>query len=111
MTTFVRLPPALQPLANEPRWVLWCWETRKGKKTKPPRCAFAPERYAKSNDPATWSDFDTTLRAYQTGHGDGVGLCLFNSGLGAFDVDDCRDPATGTIEPAARKLIERAHSY
>jgi hypothetical protein len=42
---------------------------------------------------------------------DGVGLALFNSPLAAFDLDDCRDPKTGDIEPAARRLIERARSY
>jgi primase-polymerase (primpol)-like protein len=111
MTTFTGLPAALKPYASQTRWVLWRWETRKGKRTKPPRCAFDPNRYAKSNDPTTWSDFDTALKTYQSGQGDGIGLCLLNSGLGAFDVDDCRDPATGNIESAARKLIKRAQSY
>jgi hypothetical protein len=111
MSTFLSLPPALKPYAAQTRWVLWRGETRKGKRTKPPRCAFDPKRYAKSNDPSTWSSLDTALKAYQNGQGDGIGLCLLNSGLGAFDVDDCRDPATGNIEPAARKLIRRAKSY
>jgi hypothetical protein len=111
MTTFTGLPAALKPYASQTRWVLWRWETRKGKRTKPPRCAFDSSRYAKSDDPTTWSDFDTALQAYKSGKGAGIGLCLLNSGLSAFDVDCCRDPTTGDIEPAARKLIKRAQSY
>jgi Virulence-associated protein E-like domain len=111
MSTFMSLPAALKPYASEKRWVLWRWETRKGKRTKPPRCAFDPNRYAKSNDPTTWSDFDTTLKAYESGKADGIGLCLLGSGLGAFDADDCRNSVTGDIEPAAQKLIKRAQTY
>jgi hypothetical protein len=111
MTTFRGLPPALQPYAAQARWVVWRFETRKGKTTKPPRQARDPRKYAKSDDPATWADFDTALRAYRAGKGDGIGLCLLNSDLLAFDLDDCRNSSTGDIEPAARRLIERAKSY
>jgi hypothetical protein len=36
---------------------------------------------------------------------------LLNSGLAALDLDDCRNPSTGTIEPAAQRLVDRASSY
>jgi primase-polymerase (primpol)-like protein len=111
MGTFIALPPALAPYASEPRWVIWRFETRNGKTTKPPYQARAPQQHASSNAPATWADFATALAAYQGGQADGIGLCLLNSNLVAFDLDDCRDVATGAIEPAARKLVERAKSY
>jgi predicted P-loop ATPase len=111
MSTFVALPAALQPYAGEPRWVLWRFETRKGKVTKPPYQAHHPARHAKCNDPATWANFATALAAYQAGKGDGIGLCLLNSNLVAFDLDDCRDAQSGTLAPAARDLIKRANSY
>jgi len=111
MTTFLQLPTVLTKYAGEPRWVLWKRTTRKGKVTKPPFQARDPRRLAASNDPTTWADFPTALAAYRAGNGDGIGLCLLNSNLAAFDLDDCRDAATGAIEPSARRLIERAHSY
>jgi hypothetical protein len=111
MTTFLDLPAALMRYAQEPRWVLWRWETRKGKKTKPPYDARHPRKHASSNDPATWADFATALAAYKSGQGDGIGLCLLNSNLVAFDLDDCRDTSTGKIEPSATQLVARAKSY
>ena len=37
--------------------------------------------------------------------------CLLNSGIGAFDIDDCRDPETGDINPWAMELVAKAGSY
>jgi hypothetical protein len=111
MTTFRGLPPALIPYAKEPRWVLWRFEARKGKTTKPPYQAHAPRKHASSKAPATWADFATALQAYEAGQADGIGFCLFKSPIAAFDLDDCRNASTGDIEPAARQLIERANSY
>src|SRR5262245_49414681 len=111
MTTFTGLPPALQPFATESWWCLWKHVVRNGRPTKPPYQARHPSQFASSNDPTTWSNFDTALKAYRAGHGDGIGLCLLKSPIAAFDLDDCRNPTTGDIEPAARRLIQRANSY
>jgi hypothetical protein len=111
MTTFLQLPPVLTKYASEACWVLWKRAVRKGKTTKPPYQARYPRQHARADDPSTWADFETTLTAYRAGEGDGIGLCLLNCDLAAFDLDDCRDTATGVIEPAACQLIERAHSY
>jgi predicted P-loop ATPase len=111
-TTFHGLPMALQPYAKQARWVVWRWVTRPGKKaTKPPYQARNPQRKASSTDPSTWADFDTAFTTYHAGKADGVGLCLYNSELEAFDLDDCRNPTTRDIEPAALKLVARAKSY
>jgi predicted P-loop ATPase len=112
MTTFLGLPSALAQFANERRWVVWRWETsKKGKPTKPPYRADSPKRKASSTNPNTWCDFNTALATYQAGKADGIGLCLLNSPLSAFDLDDCRNIATGNIEPAAQRLVTRAKSY
>jgi hypothetical protein len=112
MTTFLGLPPALEPFAGEKWWLLWRYEERNpGKKTKVPYQTRSPQHKAKCNDPRTWSDFNTTLQAYQAGAADGIGFALLNSGLTAFDCDDCRDPQSGMIEPAAQQLIAQAGSY
>jgi hypothetical protein len=111
MTTFVGLPPALQPLAGETRWVLWKYKTVKGKKTKPPYQARHPNQHASSTNPKTWCDFNTALAAYQAGKAAGIGFCLYRSSIAAFDLDDCRNASTGELEPAAQRLIKRANSY
>jgi primase-polymerase (primpol)-like protein len=111
MTTFLSLPPALTPYAPKSMWVLWPFETRRGKPTKPPYQPRAPQKHASSTVHTTWAAFDTALAAYKAGKADGIGLCLYGSDLVAFDLDDCRNIANGEIEPAARKLIERAKSY
>ena len=104
-----RLPPALGPLIAENRWVVWRWETVKDKKTKVPYRATDPSRKAKTTDPTTWSDFATAVAAEaQT---DGIGFCLKNSDIAAFDIDNCRDPETGALDPWAQALVERARSY
>src|SRR5262249_2664832 len=95
MSTFLGLPPALQPLWDEVCWVIWKYETEKGKPTKPPYQAQHPNQHASSTSPKTWSDFNTALAAYQAGKADGIGFCLYQSPLAAFDLDDCRNASTG----------------
>ena len=112
MKTFCGLPQALAPYAPQKRWMLWrLIPGKNGKLTKPPFQSCAPQQLASSTDPNTWSDFAAAHNAYQAGHADGIGLCLFNSNLVSFDLDDCRDSKTGVIEPAAKQLIARAQSY
>ena len=113
MGTFLGLPAALTPYAKKPWWILWRFETGKnGKQTKVPYRARDPKRKASCSDPATWVDFDTAFAVYHAGSkADGVGFCLLNSGLVAFDLDDCRNATTGELESAARDLIARAKSY
>ena len=104
------LPDALAPMIAQQRWLIWRWETTPtGKPTKVPYQAISPKRKASSTNPSTWSDYATAVAAAE--HADGIGFCLFDSEWAAFDVDDCRDPATGVIEPWATSLVERAGSY
>src|SRR5262245_12583761 len=102
------LPPALAPLLALRHWVLWRWErSKKGKWTKVP---YQPSgTKAKNNDPKTWSTYAAVLKVLEDF--DGIGFCLFNSGYAAFDIDDCRDPTTGIIDPWALNLVARAGSY
>ena len=91
------------------RWVGWRWETRKGKRTKPPVMPGNGGRYASVSDPRTWGSHDDALATEGI---DGVGLVLTNHpNLAAADLDHCRDAATGEIEPWAQRLIEQAQSY
>ena len=110
MNPFI-LPAALKPYAGLPHWVIWRFEERSGKKTKVPFRPKQPSRYASSKDPETWSDYQTALNALDD-HGDfdGVGFCLMDSELAAFDIDDCIDQ-DGSIHAWALALIKRCNTY
>jgi hypothetical protein len=100
------LPAALAPLIERPHWVLWCWEKAGDKFTKVP---YQPDgRKAKNNDPKTWNSYDTVMRV--VANFDGIGFCLGDD-IAAFDIDKCRDPATGAIDPWAASLVDRVGSY
>ena len=81
-----------QELKELPNWCVWKYETRRGKQTKVP---FNPQsqRRAKSNDPATWTDFTTissNLGRYYGGQYEGLGFFLSkDTGLTVIDLDDC----------------------
>ncbi len=108
--TETNLPAALEPLMAQRCWLIWRWETGKnGKPTKVPYQAARPDQKASSTNPNTWSDFSTAQAAAKQANGNG--FCLVKSDIAAFDLDDCRDPETGTVDPWAMKLIERCRSY
>jgi hypothetical protein len=101
------LPTALAPLIALPHWVVWRWEKVKDKFTKVP---YQPNgRKAKNNDPATWSTYSSVIAA--VAKFDGIGFCLLDGNIAAFDIDHCRDPNTGAIDPWANSLIQRTGSY
>src|SRR5215472_11625170 len=106
------LPAALAPLIARPHWVLWRWERAKNKRTKEPKWTKVPYQpngsRAKNNDPKTWSSYETVMRT--VAKFDGIGFCLGDD-IAAFDIDHCRDPATGAIDPWASSLVERVGSY
>ena len=102
------LDAALAPLIAKRHWVKWKYKTLKsGKLTKVPyQCNGYP---AATDNPRTWTTYDAVVRAADKFDGDG--FVLTDSGLGAFDIDKCRDPATGNIHPWAQALVERCNSY
>lgn len=119
MGKFIALPAALQNLASKSIWMLYKLESRQVTKngitqtkiTKVPYRAADPRRKAASNNPATWSPFGTALAAYNAGLADGLGFAILGAEVGAFDLDGCRDLATGELLPEARELVDKAKSY
>lgn len=103
-----RLPDALAPLVSQFRWVLWKWETGKdGKPTKVPyRSNGEP---ASTSNPKTWTSFAAACAARE--EFDGIGFVLTDSDIAAFDIDKCRNPKTGALDPWAKALVEKAGSY
>jgi hypothetical protein len=106
------IPVCFASLIDQPRWLVWRYEQGKnGKLTKVPYRAYKPSVKASSIDPTTWSSFETAMQVYERGEADGIGLAVLDSNIVAFDVDDCRNAATGTLHPWAQALVDRAGTY
>lgn len=93
------------------RFVCWKWERRGEKRTKPPvkACGYG---YADATDPATWATYEEARAAMQAEARrlEGIGFVL-GDGVCGVDLDGCRDPATGEVEPWARAIVEELRSY
>jgi predicted P-loop ATPase len=108
---FQGFPAALTITRALPRWVLWRWEQRDGKATKPP--ITIQGEYASSTNPAHWATADEALAVLEAKPGlfDGLGLVVTESPIAGLDLDHCRDPQSGRIAEWAQKILNRAHSY
>jgi len=103
------LPTALAPLAALPHWVGWrLIINRQGKPTKVPFQLNNQTRHASTTNQTTWAAWPGALTVPNF---DGVGFVLTETEIAAFDIDDCRDPASGTLHPWAQALVTRANSY
>jgi hypothetical protein len=60
-------------LRRKPQWVVWRYERRDGKWTKPPFSVHTGHK-ASSTDPTTWVSFTAALKAYKSGSWNGVGF-------------------------------------
>jgi hypothetical protein len=108
-----RLPAALAPLCQQPRWIVWRWQWRKtktgGKWTKPPYQVCNPHHLARSNDSSTWGDYADAVAVVAAGKADGIGYMLATSTIAAGDLDHSRDPQTGMVDPWAETLQAEAN--
>jgi putative DNA primase/helicase len=115
------IPEVLQAL---PQWVVWSYVKEVDADTgavdwnKPPRNV-RTGRLASSTDPKTWSTYEVALAAYRRGR-EGLGFVLHvtveqrsanRPWLVAVDLDHCRDPGTGRIEPWAEEIVGRLNTY
>jgi putative DNA primase/helicase len=89
-----------------PQWVNWRYEERDGDLTKVPYTPGA-ERRASTTELMTWRTFEEAVAAYETGRYDGIGFvfCSADPFVG-IDLDNCRDPESGEIEPWAQEIID-----
>jgi Virulence-associated protein E-like domain len=104
------LPQALKPYGREKRWVVWKYEGDE----RPTKVLYQPtnhEHRARNNDQSHWSNAETAIGVAGAFEFDGIGLCLMDSELAAFDIDDCRDPRTGAIDPWVEALVRDCNSY
>jgi hypothetical protein len=76
--------------------------------TKPPFRCDDPHRFASSTEPSSWSSYDAAVAA-AAANGDGIAYVLTSEDpFAAVDIDDVRDPVTGTIETWAQRLLDQA---
>jgi hypothetical protein len=108
------LPAVFETLKESQIWVVWKYDSKEGKWTKPP---YDPRtgRKAKNNTPSTWGTYEQAVAFFQS-HAEfreygGIGFMLLGTDYSASDLDDCRDPVTGKFDQWARELIAEAKSY
>lgn len=97
-------------LRQQPRWIRWTLtrDERSGRMTKVPDCS--------TRDPKALRSFDIAMRAGAVDATQGLGF-VFSGGVDtpdgrifALDLDACRDPSTGAIEPWAMEIVA-AYGY
>lgn len=113
LTELTSIPEELRALKG---WVCWRLEVRDGKPTKVP---YDPNsgRKASVSDPATWGWFSDAIIAW----GETIGKPGGMTGMGfvfsasdpycGIDLDGCRDPETGAIQPWAVEAIRKLDGY
>ncbi len=109
-TALSSIPKELRELPN---WVAWRLEQRKGEE-KPTKVPINPHtgKLASSTNPQTWTPFYRALKAIEEAPAlEGVGFVFTDTPYTGADLDRCRDPETGTIEPWAQAVIDRLKSY
>ena len=89
----INLPKELEELKNYKNWVCYKLEPRPTK-ADPDHLGKVPYNpatgyRAKANDPGTWADYETAVRAAGNGQYDGIGFELGNSGYCGIDIDHC----------------------
>jgi hypothetical protein len=104
------IPSQLKAL---PQWVVWRYSWQKGKWDKPLLQSHTGNLASHSSQ-KTWSDYQAAINAYlfDGANLDGIGFVFKkeNSLLG-IDLDDCRNPQTGDIEPWAQEIIDQFNTY
>ena len=94
-------------------WVCFRLVPDKKKPDKPRKVPINPMTggEAKSNDPATWSDFGTAAATRERLSLDGIGFMFSGSGYFGVDLDGVADRETGELTPQALEIVEALDSY
>lgn len=104
----VRVEGIPAELKRRAQWVLWKREDRGNGPTKVP---YSPRGgRASSTDLMTWGTFEEVLAVLDRYDGLGFVFCSGDPYTGV-DLDGCRDPEAGHIEPWAVEIIEALDSY
>ncbi|HEY3787830.1 MAG TPA: phage/plasmid primase, P4 family, partial [Urbifossiella sp.] len=102
------------------RWVAWKfhWKDDENRWTKVPlNPNEGCRKWAKSNDPATWSDFEKTRDSARhrakcaPSQCDGLGFVFHGDGIFGLDIDGCRNPETGELTELAAQIVKEFGTY
>lgn len=105
--TYSAVPEELKQLRQ---WVIWCEEIRDNKPTKIPYQING--QTAKSNDAATWTDFQTAAHTYQIQRVQANGIGFVFSPTDPYcgiDLDDCIDE-NQNIKTWAKPIVDKLTS-
>ena len=108
---FDQIPADLRALDQ---WVVWKYEEVPGnpKPTKVPYRVANPDVKADSTKQGTWGSFEDALAAAEVDGVDGAGFVFSKDDpLTGVDIDDCRDPTTGELHPAASRIMLGLDGY
>lgn len=91
-------------MAGHAQWLVWKYITRDGKETK---CPFqVTGQVASSTNPETWSTLEDAMLPIDRYQGLGFVFTAEDPFIG-IDLDGCRDPETGLLEPWAEAVHDR----
>lgn len=105
---FDTIPQLLQQHA---RWLLW---TVDGTGRKVPRNIEKPNRNIDASKPSNWATFAQVVplaEKHQYGIGFALGAVQDGPTFAGIDIDKCRNPENGVIEPWALRIISSLNSY
>ncbi len=102
---YLSIPPELRALR---RWTLHRVESVNGKKQKVPYQLNG--QHASSTDPRTWANFSAVANVPKGFDGITYMLCA-SDGFVCIDLDSCRNPENGDVEPWAQAIITELDSY
>lgn len=106
-----------QELRDLPQWITWRYEVgpQKNGTYRVNKTPYRAEhnRRAKTDTPATWTDFATAIQAAERTNRDGIGFVFSkNDPYSGVDFDACRDPETGEIlDPQLSDMLDNWHGY
>lgn len=107
----VRTENIPRELATRPQWVCWDWAWDGTRWGKPPLSPITGSS-ASEWDPRTWSSFDTACEFAARHSLSGIGFVLSEDDpFVGVDIDRCRDPETGVLQPWAEALVADLDSY
>jgi hypothetical protein len=93
------------------QWICWRIDTRNGKDTKVP---VSPHDggFASVDDPTMWAAFDVAVEAAQGDDVEGLGFVFTDEDtIAGIDIDDMRNPETGSLSERAEAILETVDSY
>lgn len=113
--SFADLPdiPAIQRLKSRRQWVCWRYVQRP-EKPKPDKPLYQPGNGmpASHSNPGHWGNYDEAVARALRSRFDGIGYVLSDDDdLTGYDLDNCRSPDTGELEPWAQDLVDLGETY